>query len=574
MAEPIEFELRATGADETRAALDSVSGGFESMGSQWSQLSIGLNQAVELFGRITGAVTDAARMLSEFAGEAETLAGLANNLGTSIEEAARRTGGMVTNLELMQAATSLSARGLNLTERELANLAVAAERMKDQGLDVTMESLGEAVHRGGPRMRMLGIEATTTEGALRELEDRFGDVEEGADSALGAVGRFETALSNVRSEMTLSIGQSEALKRSIDDLIHVFDSDLDGSGLMRDLKTNVPVAISALIDQFRHLTQGTLFYVRMDYIAALREFSQVGIGGFMRDVETRATQQLEGELATATAGANRAGADARRRALQIEAASFDVFGPAPGSGGAARRGGRGGGGGRGDRRDRGAEFDAEQGFESEVMGSELAPHRQATAMAEVSQDALDKMAEGLDEAEDGAKDLEAAMKDVAEANREAGIEMQALGEFMGEVSGQMAEAFTALAEGEAFSVGEMLKSLGKQQVASGIAKIFEGTGMLITLNPGGAAMVATGAAQLAFGMGLGAAGSAGGSPGGASGGASARPERDTGGSGGGSRDGGNVIINYHTPVPQEQVGRMQDTAKRAAERRWGTRATA
>lgn len=536
MAEPIEFELTATGADQVKSAFDEVSGSMGGLGSQWSQVSIGLNQAVELFGRIVGAAEDVARAISEFADRAETLAGLANTLGVSIEEAARRTGGMVTNFELMHAASALSARGLSLTEHELANLAVAAERMKDQGLDVSMESLGEAVARGGPRMRMLGIEATTTEGALAELDERFGDVEEGADSSLGAVGRLETAVSNMRDEFHLAVAESGALSEALGRLEEALGFETDG--LATTIGRGVSVVLATAADQVSHFSNAIRLLIDGDFAGAIREAQAVGIAGAAADIQRNI--QVEG------------------RGIAERASR-----PAPGPVDRPRRPGGGG-----DRRDRGAEFDAEQGFEMEVMGSELNPAHGAMAFAEMSQEALDKMAEGLGEAEDGAKDLEAAMKDVAEANREAGVEMQALGEFMGDVSNQMAEAFTALAEGEAFSVGEMLKSLGKQQVAAGIAKIFEGTGMLITLNPGGAAMIATGAAQLAFGMGLGAAGSAGGAPAGAPA-PSQRPERDSGSSGGGGRDGGNVIINYHTPVPQEQVGRMQDSAKRAAERRWG-----
>ncbi len=46
MAEPIEFELTATGADAVKSAFDDVSGSMGGLGSQWSQVSIGLNQAV------------------------------------------------------------------------------------------------------------------------------------------------------------------------------------------------------------------------------------------------------------------------------------------------------------------------------------------------------------------------------------------------------------------------------------------------------------------------------------------------------------------------------------------------
>jgi hypothetical protein len=219
----------------------------------------------------------------------------------------------------------------------------------------------------------------------------------------------------------------------------------------------------------------------------------------------------------------------------------------------------------------GAEFDAAQGFELEGMVSEIAPHGGTLSATGPDKDAIAEGEEALRDANDAAKDLAESMGRVTQGTEESSEAMGALGSIVEGLGSTFADVFTAIAEGEDVAMAAVLKKIGHDLVADGMMNLLKGAGMLLTLNPAGAALMGVGAAEVAAGVGLGAAAGGGASEGSAAAAAPVqRPERDSGGQQSGSRgDGGTVIINYNTPVPNEQIGRQQDTAKRAAERRFG-----
>lgn len=549
MAQPIDIEIRVTGASEAKQALDETSSSASGLGESGANVAVVWNNAIELFGRIVGAAGEAARAISEFADRAETLAAANNSLSTSIAEAVRRTGGMITNFELMTAANASAARGMQLTERELANLAVASERMKDLGLDVSIDSLAAAVQRGGERLSQMGIEATTSEEALAELEEKFGDLEEGADSSVGAIARFETRLANAKDLLTQTIGESNALAQSLDRLEEALQ--LDDGGAIRVIGDGLSVFFATVADQVTHVANAIRAFMDGDFARAAEEALQVGATGIAADLSRNVEAQGQGTQGT--------------RGL-----------PAAATGEPRGRTRRGGGGGRA-REDDGVDdlvsglTESAGGSADELIGGALAADRARGGPAATgpSKDALRESERLLQRNAEAAKELAERMGEVTQNTEEWSAATILAQEGFDTISNAVSESLVQLMEGGEVAFGKILENLGKEQIASGTAKLFEGLFQLITLNPAGAGMVGIGAAQIAFGLGLGAAGSAA-TPSASAGAAPpSRPESSAPKSGGSRAEGGTIVINYNTPVPQEQIGRQQDAARRAAERRFG-----
>lgn len=144
------------------------------------------------------------------------------------------------------------------------------------------------------------------------------------------------------------------------------------------------------------------------------------------------------------------------------------------------------------------------------------------------------------------------------------------------VASTLIKAYTDMAKGHKVQLGTILEGVGDQMVAQGTFYIFDGIARLISLNPGGAALVGVGTAMVAAGTGLGAAGanSAGGSN------ADARtatkdrtnyadPYGDTqaGRTNGGGNAGGPTVVNVYMPsvlTPTAEDGlRVQEALRKS-----------
>lgn len=118
----------------------------------------------------------------------------------------------------------------------------------------------------------------------------------------------------------------------------------------------------------------------------------------------------------------------------------------------------------------------------------------------------------------------------------------------------------------------VMQGIGEQMIGEGFMKLFQG--LFLAVNPTtaavGAAQIGIGAAEIAAGTALLAGGSAasmsisggGGAP------VPAAPGGDSDGGGGG---GTTIIQHINDPVDEERVGRIQDSAARAANRKFGGR---
>jgi hypothetical protein len=128
------------------------------------------------------------------------------------------------------------------------------------------------------------------------------------------------------------------------------------------------------------------------------------------------------------------------------------------------------------------------------------------------------------------------------------------------VAGATTGALVKIAKGQKMSTAAFLESIGEQAIADGTFRILQGAAMLATLNPAGAAAIAAGGAEVAFGVALGAP---------------ARGSRGGGGGGGSNRGGGfssepttvrrpgddgprevrsNIVVQVNTLVADERTG--------------------
>jgi hypothetical protein len=119
------------------------------------------------------------------------------------------------------------------------------------------------------------------------------------------------------------------------------------------------------------------------------------------------------------------------------------------------------------------------------------------------------------------------------------------------------------------SVKEFLKGFAIEQAYKAVAALAEAISLTFTNPP------AAGAKYSAAAMHAGIAAAAGGAAvaipagGGGGGGSDTAARPDSAGDQGGGSGGGSVVINYNTPVPEAEIGRMQARAQREAERTFG-----
>lgn len=127
--------------------------------------------------------------------------------------------------------------------------------------------------------------------------------------------------------------------------------------------------------------------------------------------------------------------------------------------------------------------------------------------------------------------------------------------------------------GEAFktAVDEWLKGFALQSAYKGVAATAEAIGSAVTNQPNAAAKFAEAGIHFALAAAAGGASAAipnaGGGGGSGGNGGAARPEAINGGAGGAG--GGTTVINFNAPVSEAELGRMQQRAARAADRRFG-----
>lgn len=152
----------------------------------------------------------------------------------------------------------------------------------------------------------------------------------------------------------------------------------------------------------------------------------------------------------------------------------------------------------------------------------------------------------------------AKLEEAAAERRKLGQEIAISG--ARNVAGAVTSASVKIANGQKVTTKAFLAAIGEQAIADGTFRILQGAGMLATLNPAGAAAIAAGGAEVAFGVALGggSGGNKGGGHGGGVGGGGyssrgsepSRVQRDEGP----RETRSNIVVQVQTLVADERVG--------------------
>lgn len=353
---PLDFEFQVRDVEQLNRALSQINAqlgrmeGGQNRVNRASQGTFGAD-AVAMARQFVDVVQRAWSVASDFGAEMERQVAVLENFGGSIDEASRRTNHLFTQMQLMTASSRATNAGLQLTEHQFANLAVAADTFADRiGGDGTqaLEQLTQALVTGSTRsLRQFGLalegggnRTQQTAHALRMLEEQFGATEAEADTFGGRLAQVENALEDAKLELFEMTDSSRVLDTAWDEL----------SQTGRDFGEFLGVDLPGPLEIVNELMLGftVIFRNAGQAVRSLGEaISQLSTGDLHNARE--ALMEL-GASGAATFGFGTAGEqlDAARRQQAADRAQRDVerFTRGVEQRSRTRRGGGGGGGGR------------------------------------------------------------------------------------------------------------------------------------------------------------------------------------------------------------------------------------
>jgi hypothetical protein len=314
MGEALEIELKADTDDavrelrKARGELDQFGGSADKAGKSAAGFGANLGGYVVAAQAAIRAITALVEGVRAFATELDRQSAVIDNFSGGLEEAQRRTSGLVSQLDLMIASNTAAQAGFRLTERQLANVAVAATQYAEATGDasITTESLARAIAAGeeGP-LKKLGIslegvtgQARKQEEALRQLEEVYGDTSVEADNLGDMFQQAEVFADDLTTSFFEGFAATEELSRAFSDLGDAIRPLATVLGI--DLKDGMDIAIragAALAAQLAHLVDGISAMVRAidelssgrfegalnEAAASAAAFGQVGLAGALGD---------------------------------------------------------------------------------------------------------------------------------------------------------------------------------------------------------------------------------------------------------------------------------------------------
>lgn len=594
----IEFEYKSIGAEATlremerlraelglvEGATASAGGAAQASGSQWGDLSSRVTAGVMAFQAAAATIGASIAAVQRFGAEWERQAGIMRAFQGDVTEASNRLGGMTSRLALMETANRVAQTGLQLTAHEFANLAVAATKFADAtGIDATqaMDQLAGAIAAGNTRsLAQFGInlgditdKADKQAEALRQLNERFGDASEGANTLGGELDRVGVAMDDAMldfgdgfSAIDPLAGAVDGLARALRDLGVELPRSASGLGFWAETGAAAAASVQVLVPRVNALLQAALKAKTGDWAGAIAA------------VERAFTGDLDAELGAATGE--------RLRSIAVSRATrTGVASVGSGAGDDSRSGGRGGGGGS---RNADMQFSADEAYA--VTDPAI-----LAAVAVTSMEAGGGRGGGMggggggpspwEEGVDEAAKLDDILVGINKNLEDQNVLLMEQAEIYAQVGNQVGELANGIGQlGMAMAKGgdpkkifkEWAKGFAIQQAGAAIASFAEALGYTISGNPVQAGQaVVKGGLHLAAAAAVGALGGATPSsraPSSAGGGGTARPESPSRGgqsSGEGSRT---VIVNINSPMPEQELGRAQARASFEAERRFGRRA--
>lgn len=568
MAESLEFEIKVSGDDAVRQLrktgdeLKRLGSGADGAAKSISTFGANLGGYVVAAQAAIRAFTQLAAGVKAFADEVDRRSNVLDAFGGSVAEAQRRTSGLVSQLDLMVASNRAAQTGLQLSERSLANIAVAATKYAEATGDatVTTEDLARAIANGEERsLRKFGISLEGVTGrankqreALEQLEAIYGDQSAEADSLADAFQQLDIAVDDATTGFSDAITASTDLQRAISDLGTALAVDLPSGfdigtaagesfaamlGLLADGLTEMIKAIQALSDG--------------DWAAALssaqRSLGMIGEATVGNILAAATGNPAFNNQFTERVSSNRADTQSARAARAGRTATP----------------GRGGGGGRGGRsRAPDVDFSAQFGAMANELGIGTRIQLGAGDAVDLEQNAIDLAVERTGRQQKAIDDLnEARRRGIELENESAEAQADAANEAIAQLEERrkLTEAVFSLAEQGAEAAFEIFRiAEGPQEAvraAIEAARAFASYPDPIGIASHTIAAIshAANAAQLGFGTSV-KTPNAG----------AARAVPPTNGGGGG--DGGTTVINYNAPVAEALIGREQRRAQRAADR--------
>lgn len=178
---------------------------------------------------IAKALNEVFTQIRELAKEGDAAQDVFNNLKISLEAAQAATGGEVARLELAEKANKAYLGGLRLTSNEYARIAEFAKKAADatgEEFGSVMDRVIEGMVTGRTRglkpfigdLEVTGTQAEKAAQILDALTRSSGNLTAGTDTAGDAAARFETKLSDMRTEMLQGFTASESLTKAFDDM--------------------------------------------------------------------------------------------------------------------------------------------------------------------------------------------------------------------------------------------------------------------------------------------------------------------------------------------------------------------
>lgn len=232
------------GAGAAQAASTGLSNALKAIEAAGGPLTLALGAVVTIAKEMPAVFLNASR-------EIERQSRIIQASNGNISEAATRIGNLVSNIDLMTQRNRIAATGLNLTDREFANLAVTAQTVaRATGGDATQafEQLSEAISEGSAEaLSRFGIEldgvtekADVQQEALRQLEERYGNTSVSADGFASSLDALDNELENVKTSF---IEGWSAAGRYDDSMQNLYDSASGLVGIYTDLATVLEIDI-------------------------------------------------------------------------------------------------------------------------------------------------------------------------------------------------------------------------------------------------------------------------------------------------------------------------------------------
>ena len=556
----LEREIKDTGQTAGKAA-----GGLNTFQVNAAAMSANAQKAL-------GVLRNMLSGLRDLGTEWERQSAVINRFTGDIDEAARRTNGLMSNLQLMEISNRAAQKGLQLTGRELANIVVRANEMASavgedaQGAAI---KLAEALAKGeagaledfGIRLEGIASKSEVTSRALSQIERDFGGVESSADTLGGKIAALDTALENLKTEFIETFNEQDGFREGTSELTQAVRDLAESLGIELAEGFSLGGTAARIFDQtMANITRGIASTIRgIDFLAqAVGALSEGNLEKAQQLAQEGISALAEGgamtTVASGAAFATVLGSGATGGATGSTRGSNAAASPTPNSRRAR------GGGPQEDRSSTGSfgEFFAgrdEVNKQIILANAERARQEAAEAHAE-RMESLEKDRVGaqqrwirlLEEEEKQRRDIEEAER-AAEEARQKGYRTS------NDAINITSQAMNGLLDLVGANEGQKNLWYGLTETARAVASFASqeyaaGAGHTVA-----AAIHFANAAQM--GVGGGAPAIPASTP--------TAPSNFEGQSGGDTTH----VINFNSPVGDAQLGRMQRQADRAAQRRYG-----